>query len=607
MAIRVTVRPVFTLSAAFAEVRLILTPQQFMNKQIIRRDSVADAHLPSQLHPLLRQIYARRGVNSGQELEQQIANMLPANLLKGIERAVALLLAAHAEQWKVVIVGDFDADGATSTATLMHGLRLLGFLDVDYMVPNRFDFGYGLSVPMAEMVIASGAQLLITVDNGISCYDGVARAKSAGLKVLVTDHHLPGARLPEADAIVNPNQHDCPFPSKALAGVGVAFYLLVAARQAMREAGIFSPQNQPNLAELLDLVALGTVADVVPLDCNNRLLVQQGIQRIRRGQMRPGIRALIEVANRRAERLTASDFGFALGPRLNAAGRLDDMALGISCLLASDDYSARRMAQQLDLLNSERREIEAGMQQEAQRALQKLAFKQGDMPFGVCLYQADWHQGVIGILAGRIKEQQHRPTICFARAEHANSNGEYELKGSARSIVGLHMRDVLELLNSRHPGLILKFGGHAMAAGLSINERDFAKFAELFNELVQQQVPREALQAVILSDGELPSDCYTLDFAELLRNAGPFGQAFPEPVFDDEFTVVQQRLLTDKHLKLVLQHKSGVVLDAIWFNCDVKAWPNPLAKRVHMAFTLDINEFRGQFNLQCMVQHLVGC
>ncbi|MDX5407535.1 MAG: single-stranded-DNA-specific exonuclease RecJ [Chromatiaceae bacterium] len=550
-------------------------------------------------HPVLQRLYASRGVSHAAELDRSAARLLPFTALKDIDKAVALLLEALQQQQQLVIVGDFDADGATSTAVLLTGLKALGFKRVEYLVPNRFEYGYGLTPEMAELAVAQGAELIITVDNGISAIDGIALAKKAGVKVLVTDHHLAGSELPAADAIVNPNQPGCSFPSKALAGVGVAFYVLLALRAALREQGYFTAaQLEPNLAELLDLVALGTVADVVPLDANNRILVHQGLMRIRSGKCRPGIQALIDVANRNAQKLTATDFGFALAPRLNAAGRLDDMSLGISCLLAPNIALARQYAAELDSLNVERRAIEQSMQTEAQAFLSQLSFDGSELPECLCLYRHDWHQGVIGILAGRIKEQFHRPTIVFAQGD------EGELKGSARSINGLHIRDLLEEISTQYPGLIKKFGGHAMAAGLTISAERLDTFKLALNLTAKKHLTPEQLTAVIYTDGELPAECFDLGFSTLLQNAGPWGQAFPEPVFDGEFSLISQKMLADRHLKMMLQLPNGNLVDAIWFNADNKAWPNVNVQKVQLAYQLDINEYRDKQSLQLIVRHM---
>lgn len=568
----------------------------------LRQRTVPAGTLTGNLHPVLQRLYLSRGVRDVQELSRTAADLLPWQQLKGMPEASDLLIEALQNQQHIVIVGDFDADGATSTAVLMAGLKAFGFKYLEYLVPNRFEYGYGLSPEIAELAVAQGAELIITVDNGISAIEGVAFAKAAGVKVLVTDHHLAGNELPAADAIVNPNQPGCDFPSKALAGVGVAFYLLLALRARLREQHYFEEKNlpEPNLAELLDLVALGTVADVVPLDSNNRILVHQGLQRIRSGRCRPGIQALIDVANRTASRLTASDFGFALAPRLNAAGRLDDMSLGISCLLAPELGLARELAARLDELNVERRAIEQSMQLEAQQFLHQLSLQQAELPACLCLYQADWHQGVIGILAGRIKEQYHRPVIVFAEGDSG------ELKGSARSIPGLHIRDMLEAIASQYPGLLKKFGGHAMAAGLTIDADRLETFQLALNYVASRWVSDELLLAELLTDGELPQDCLALDFAELLQQAGPWGQAFPEPVFEGEFRLLQQKVLADKHLKLMLQHSSGQLMDAIWFNADRSNWPDVNVQQVRLAYQLDVNEFRQQQNLQLLVRHMMA-
>ena len=589
-----------------------------MSKKIIRREQVSTTHLPDSLPEIIKQIYATRGMQSAQELELNVARlqgMVDETALMGMDKACQLLHDALVNKMRIIIVGDFDADGATSTALMMIALSLFGSNNHDFIVPNRFEYGYGLTPEIVDIAAQQDAQMLITVDNGISCIAGVKRAKDLGMQVIVTDHHLPGHSLPIADAIVNPNQHGCNFPSKALAGVGVAFYLMLALRKYCREHHYFSDKgtgeqgiSEPNIAQLLDLVALGTVADVVSLDANNRILVAQGLKRIRAGQTRPGIQALIEIANKNQQRLVASDFGFALGPRINAAGRLDDMSYGINCLLANDLSSARVMAAELDDLNKARREIEQGMQQEAERVLTSLNFDDDNLPNAISLFQADWHQGVIGIVAGRLKEKFHRPCIVFAKAKEADNDSENaEIKGSARSIPGLHIRDLLEHIDSQNPGLILKFGGHAMAAGLSIKQKDFAQFQLQFNTLAGKWLKPEDLDSIILSDGELSSDLLTLEFAEQLREAGPWGQNFTEPLFDDTFTLVQQRIVGEKHLKIVVQKDSAQgqhVFDGIAFNVDVKAWPNAQAKQVHLAYRLDVNEFRGKRTVQLMIEDI---
>ena len=576
-----------------------------MNKVIVRRDVIDDSYLPLTLHPVIKQIYASRGVKSDSELLLNASQLVAVDKLSGIDDACEILFQAFQSNQHIIIVGDFDADGATSTALMMSALSMFGYKNHQFLVPNRFEYGYGLTPEIVEIAHQKGAELLITVDSGISCIAGVEKAKSLGLNVIVTDHHLQGKKLPPADAIINPNQHQCNFPSKALAGVGVAFYFMLAMRKYLREKKWFSAQGantqtiaEPNIAQLLDLVALGTVADVVSLDANNRILVEQGLKRIRAGHTRPGIQALIEVAGKNQQRLMASDFGFALGPRINAAGRLDDMAYGINCLLADDLMSARVMAAELDSLNKSRREIEQGMQHEAETIMKHLNFSDENLPFALTLFHEQWHQGVIGIVAGRLKEKFHRPSIVFAQSE----NGR-ELKGSARSIPGLHIRDLLEHIDSQHPDLIIKFGGHAMAAGLSIEKSRFADFQQHFNEYAQKWLDQDLLEGKLYSDGELAIQEMTLEFAEQIRLAGPWGQNFLEPLFDDEFTLIQQRIVGEKHLKMVIE-KQGQVFDAIAFNVDVKQWPNSKATKVHLCFRLDINEFRGKQSLQLMVENL---
>ncbi len=569
-----------------------------MNMRIEARPLPAILPDLGNLPPLLTRLYAARGVQSLVELDKGLARLLPYQQLKGIEAAVELLVRALEQGQRMLIVGDFDADGATASTVGMLGLRMLGAAHVDYLVPNRFEYGYGLTPEIVAVALQRQPQLLITVDNGISSVEGVAAAKAAGLMVLVTDHHLPGAELPAADAIVNPNQQGCGFPSKALAGVGVIFYVLLALRARLRELNWFSPQRpEPNLAELLDLVALGSVADVVPLDANNRILVHQGLARIRAGRARPGLRAILEVAGRQPERITSTDLGFILGPRLNAAGRLDDMSLGIECLLCEDQALARDMAVELDQLNQDRKAIEQGMQREALAQLKDLPLE--DMPFGLCLFEADWHQGVIGILASRMKERYHRPTIAFADA------GDGVLKGSARSVPGFHIRDALDAVAARHPQLISKFGGHAMAAGLSLPEANFGAFAAAFDAEVRRQLCEDDLTGRLLSDGALSVEEFHLPLAKELRNAGPWGQHFPEPLFHGLFQVVQQRLVGDKHLKLVLKTEcGGQTLDGIAFNIDREIWPNPTVRWVELAYKLDVNEYRGRESVQLMVAHL---
>jgi single-stranded-DNA-specific exonuclease len=572
-----------------------------LKTQLRRRAATDDSHLPAGLHPLLRRLYALRGVKAEQELERSVKGMLPWQQLDGIDTAVGILQQALAASRRIMVVGDFDADGATSTALTVLALRSMGGSAVDYLVPNRFEDGYGLSPEVVEQAAARGAELILTVDNGISSHAGVDVAHAKGMQVLVTDHHLPGETLPAAEAIVNPNLRGCEFPSKSLAGVGVAFYLMLALRARLRESGWFEQRAlaMPNLAELLDLVALGTVADVVPLDANNRILVYQGLNRIRAGKCRPGIRALLEVANRDARQLAANDLGFALGPRLNAAGRLDDMSIGVALLLSDDIAQARMLANDLDALNLTRREIEQGMQVEALQLCDELERSSTALPYGLAMYHPEWHQGVVGILASRIKERFHRPVIAFAPA------GEGILKGSGRSIAGLHMRDALERLDTLNPGLMMKFGGHAMAAGLSLEEAKFDEFRQRFGELVGEWLDPAMLEGVIWSDGELAMQELSLETAELLREGGPWGQAFPEPTFDGKFRILQQRLVGEKHLKLMVEPLGGgPLLDGIAFNVDTTLWPDSSVREVELAYKLDVNEFRGNRNVQLLIQHL---
>lgn len=574
-------------------------------KKIIRRRSVdlSQSRFTNRLPPVLERIYLARGVCDDAQLQLQLGGLHQPETFKGLDEAVRLLMEAVYQQQRVLIIGDFDADGATSCALAVQALQAMGLQSVDYLVPNRFDYGYGLTPEIVAVAAGRKPDILITVDNGISSFEGVLEAQARGMKVIITDHHLPGDELPPADAIVNPNQGGCGFPSKNLAGVGVIFYVMTSLRTALRQEGWFRERNlpEPNMADYLDLVALGTVADVVPLDFNNRVLVHQGLQRIRAGRARPGIMALLEVAGRRYRNLVASDLGFVLGPRLNAAGRLDDISLGIQCLMCESPGLAREMAMELDELNRDRKLIESGMQDEALQALARLRLdRDAELPWGLCLYDENWHQGVIGILASRIKDRVHRPVIAFARSD----NGE--IKGSARSIEGFHIRDALSDVATRDPGLVNRFGGHAMAAGLTLDVEQLDRFQLVFDEVARQRLRREDLQAVILSDGCLDEDDLSMALAQTLRDAGPWGQHFPEPMFDGEFWIVQQRLVGSKHLKMVLSCSRGsqLLFDAIAFNVDLNQWPDPQVQRVRAAYRLDINEFRGRSSLQLIVDYL---
>ena len=574
----------------------------FKDKRVVQRPLSPDllTQFPSQ-HPLLSRLYISRGVKSESELELSLSELLSFQDLKGIGAAINLLQQALLLQQRILIIGDFDADGATSSALAMKALAGFGARNVGYLVPNRFQFGYGLTPEIVEVAKQKQPDLIVTVDNGISSLEGVAAAKSAGIKVLITDHHLAGSQLPDADAIVNPNQPGCGFAGKNTAGVGVIFYVMIALRAQLRTLNWFEQQllPEPNLADYLDLVALGTVADVVPLDRNNRILVKQGLQRIRGGKSVAGIRALLEVSGREARTLVASDLGFALGPRLNAAGRLEDMSLGIECLLCDDETLAFAMARELDELNQTRKEIESEMKQQALDSLSEVDIEAELV--GVCLYNPDWHQGVIGILASRIKDRYHRPTVVFADA------GDGEIKGSARSIAGFHIRDALDLLASRYPQLLEKFGGHAMAAGLSIKKTDFQVFAAAFDQVARELLNAEDLAQTVFSDGVLVSEHRSLEIAQLVRDAGPWGQHFPEPQFEGEFNIVQQRLVGERHLKLKLRvDDEQQVLDAIAFFVDLEKWPT-LATRLRMVYRMDVNEFRGQRSLQFVVEYMEPC
>lgn len=551
------------------------------------------------IHPVLRRIYLARGVCSVDDLDLELAGLLPVSRLMGVEAAASLLMETLQQAKPIVIVGDYDADGATSTALAILALTAFGATAVSHLVPNRFEFGYGLTPEIVDLAAARRPGLIVTVDNGIASNAGIERAAALGIPVLVTDHHLPGERLPAAAVIVNPNQPGDDFPSKHLAGVGVIFYVMAALGNQLKSAGWFEKrgQTQPNVADWLDLVALGTVADLVPLDRNNRILVSQGLRRIRAGRCRPGIRALLEVANRPLERVVASDIGFAVAPRLNAAGRLEDMGLGIECLLTAAETNARSMAVELDELNRSRRSIEQEMRRQAEQLLERLhRLSEGELQPGLCLYDENWHQGVVGILASRIKDQYHRPVIAFA------NGGEGVMKGSARSVKGLHMRDLLDRIATRHPGMLQRFGGHAMAAGLTLETDRYPAFKAAFEAEVAQAIDPSMLQGQLLTDGELRSDEMTLDMAQELRDGGPWGQGFPEPLFEGEFRLLQQRVVGESHLKLQLAStQQGASIDGIAFN------QPPLPEettRVRLAYRLDVNEYRGVRQPQLIVEYI---
>jgi single-stranded-DNA-specific exonuclease len=568
-----------------------------MTKKIIKRRAENSIAIQSSLHPLLQRIYATRGIASLNELERGLEHLLPFHDMLGMNEAVHLLADAIMQQQKILIVGDFDADGATSTAVATYALKAFGAQSVDYLVPNRFTFGYGLTPELVQVAKDFNPAVIVTVDNGIANHAGVLAAKQLGIKVIVTDHHLPAETLPLANAIVNPNQSGDSFASKNIAGVGVIFYVMLALRRYLSEQNWFQQQNipEPNMSRWLDLVALGTVADVVSLDHNNRILVYQGLRRIRAGHCIPGITALLEISGRDQSRIMASDLGFSVAPKLNAAGRLDDMSLGIECLLAPDLASAREMATVLAQLNEERRVIEQDMQEQALEAFKKIQTTQETN--GICLFDEEWHQGVVGILAGRMKDRFHRPVIAFALS---NTN---ELKGSARSIPGLHIRDVLADIAAKYPEFDYKFGGHAMAAGMTLSRAHFENFSRIFDETVSAKLTHMDLQHALFSDGELESTELSLESAEVLREAGPWGQSFPEPLFDGTFQILEQRLVGGRHLKLTL-NRSSQIINAIAFNVDINQWPNYRCDSINIAYRLDVNEYRGKRSVQLIIEYL---
>lgn len=576
-------------------------------KKIIRRKCSEPSNLNLEFPEYLARIYAARGVVSIEELDNRLAALEGNSRLRGLSEAIALLEAALRERRLIIVVGDFDADGATSTALAVDVLRAMG-ARCEYLVPNRFEYGYGLTPEIVELAAEQQPDLIVTVDNGISSIEGVDRANQLGMKVLITDHHLPGQDTPNAAAIVNPNQLGCEFVSKNSAGVGVIFYVMSSLRTSLIEKGWFAANNidAPNMANYLDLVALGTVADLVPFDKNNRILVEQGLRRMRARRCRPGIAALLEIAKKDLARVSSSDLGFVVGPRLNAAGRMDDMSLGIECLLARDMLDARDMAVRLNALNIERRQVEDDMRRDAEAILKELPAHKQDV-VGICLYQSHWHQGVIGILAARVKEAAHRPTIAFApevegEAGHSPADEDI-LKGSARSIPGLHMRDTLDLIAKQRPDILQKFGGHAMAAGMTIKAKDYNAFAELFDNVVRKALDEESLQATIHSDGELSELQLDLASVTTLESAGPWGQQFPEPAFDGVFDVLQKKILKEKHLKLVIRQSDGEALfDAIQFNSPFLN--ESFSVPCRMVYRPNINEFRGRKTVQLLIDYI---
>ncbi len=568
-----------------------------MRKSIVRRvcDLAHDLPVP----PLLQRIYAARDLHTPHELQRELRLLTSPGALLNMEHAVELLHTALRERWRILIIADFDADGATSCALAVRALRALGAAWVGYRVPNRFEHGYGLTPEIVAVAAEEQPDLLITVDNGISSHEGVKAAQARGMKVLITDHHSPGRELPAAEVIINPNQPGDVFPSKNIAGVGVIFYVLMALRARLRDVGWFAEHGlaEPNLAQFLDLVAFGTVADVVRLDHHNRILVEQGLRRIRQGQCIPGITALCEVTGRPQFRLSAGDIGFYLGPRLNAAGRLEDMSQGIECLLSDDLETARSIARRLHEINRQRGELTAEMEAQALARIEQLAPDASTLPFGLCLFDPEWHQGVVGIIAGRLKERLNRPVIVFA----ADRDGK--IKGSGRSVPGMHLRDVLAAVATQHPGLISHFGGHAMAAGLTLAMEHFAVFNQAFDAETRQWLSDDDLQGRLLSDGELAPAEFSLEIAELLRQGGPWGQGFPEPLFDGVFEVLSHRVMKEQHLKLSLRPLgAGFTLEAVAFN-QVGVFV-PGTARVRIAYRLDVNEWRGERRLQLLIAHL---
>jgi single-stranded-DNA-specific exonuclease len=569
-----------------------------MQKKLIDRPYDENAPVVAK-HSVLQRIFSSRGVRCAQDLEYSLQTLVNVAGLLDIEKAAQRLCVAIEQNQRILIVGDYDADGATSTAIVVRALKAFGAKQVDYLTPDRFHFGYGLSPELVAFAKKSNPDLLMTVDNGIVSFAGVDHANELGIDVIITDHHLAAQTLPKAYAIVNPNRLDDPFPCKHLAGCGVAFYVMLMLRTVLRKANWFAAQkiDEPNMAQFLDLLALGTVADVVVLDKNNRTLVSQGLRRIRAGKCSPGIKALLAVSKRNAKKVVASDLGFSVAPRLNAAGRLDDMRLGVECLLTDDPDQAKKSAEKLDALNVERRQIETQMKDQAFAALEKVHVNPKTLPAGLCLYDATWHQGVTGILASRVKERWHRPTVVFAQDDKG------DLKGSARSISGLHIRNVFEEISKKHPDAVKKFGGHAMAAGITISRDALNTFKKTYQQLCKEQLSASDLSGVLYTDGELSADDLTLSFAELLSSRGPWGQGFPAPLFHGVFEIIEQRIVGARHLKLILS-KASLMLGAIAFNVDVAIWPNHRCRQVKLAYRLDVNEFRSRRDVQLIVEQI---
>ena len=574
-----------------------------------RKVDSPELNFSGSVHPLLRKIYKQRSISAAEDLELGLKNLLTPEKFKGMDVAVTLLARALEEQQRVLIVADFDADGATSCVLATNVLKQFGLKNVDYIVPNRFEYGYGLTPEIVQVGKSLKPDLIITVDNGISSVEGVEVANSLGISVLITDHHIAPDILPAAQAVVNPNQLGCDFPSKCIAGVGVIFYLMLALRSRLREDGWFKKFNlkEPNLADQLDLVALGTIADVVALDRNNRILVCEGIKRIKAGKTRPGIEALLRVSRRDARRLKTSDLGFSVAPRLNAAGRLEDMSTGIECLLTNSENEAHLLALQLDSINQDRKQIELDMREQAFQSLEHLVIEADNLPAALCLFDERWHQGVVGIVASRIKDKFNRPAIAFAQVNAADSE-EVELKGSARSIQGFHVRDALDAVATQNPGLITKFGGHAMAAGLSLAKDNFDSFSKAFNSYAKKLLSEDQLRAVVLSDGPAEPEWLTLETANVIESAGPWGQEFEEPLFDGRFNLIKQRRLSGNHLKMVLSPKQDAqrVVDAIAFNVSEEDWPSEKVTEIEIVYRIDANEFRGTETLQLKVEQILA-
>jgi len=594
---------------------VLISPSEITNSKVCRiNKDISDELANSDIHPLLQQLYANRGIKHLKDVQYSIKQLPDYKTLKDIQVAASIIGQHVIENKKIIIIGDFDADGATSSALVVRALSMFGAMQVSYLVPNRFEYGYGLSPEIVALAAQQSPDLIITVDNGIASIEGVLEANCRNIKVVITDHHLPADTVPEAAAIVNPNQHGCEFPYKSTAGVGVAFYVMLAARAYLRDEGVFKNKEfngkEPNMAALLDLVALGTVADVVPLDENNRLLVELGLQRIRQHRGCVGINALLSIAGKNISQCHSQDFGFVIGPRLNAAGRLEDMSIGIECLLTDDNDYAMTLAQQLDEINHQRKQIEGDMLTQALKVLENEFFSDDTVAkyTGLSLYHPDWHQGVVGLLASRVKEKYFRPVFAFAKANFDANIGEdesSELKGSGRSIPGLHLRDVLDLMSKKHPDLIIKFGGHAMAAGLSIYSNKFELFQQVFDEVVKESLDESALKLIKETDGAIPESVMTMETSELIKFASTWGQAFPAPLFDDVFTVENWRIVGLKHLKLVLKQVGSLkTYDAIAFNMMETVLPEGDHAEIRVVYRLDINEFRGNRNLQLIVDYI---